>query len=437
MKLSLPCLTLACALGALHAEELSNSDKAKAVEWLKDYKEKISSGDSRRISDAKSALKRAASDDGAALELYKSSVKKTQFEENGKSNLDYITWEKGQKELFANPAFKAGLRVQCRWALISLVQADAEKKKQEIAFPIAEITSVYNDILSDPMLIRNKDMASGGQTGLIKKFLKVNDLSSKLIPASPFDVSSLFSTTLLPAIRKTGNIADYRKTWLWRIDLEKRLNIDPESFTDPLETDDNSTTGSSSRKGKNDRDSSHDKKKPGGIANDRKGKLLSEGGNELNSRVRLAREAKIQNRLSDLRWEMEMDCFNIGDQKMSLTALKAMLLATSDPELMGKRITDLTNLLTSSSESTPAIQSAGDKDMSGEDEWGFSNNSTPAPETSKSKANADTAKVPDKPTGPIVTDGISTTAEKAPQTPPAQPQPQQPDKAASEDDWTL
>lgn len=433
MKSLLPCLTLACTLGTLHSEELSNSDKAKAVEWLKDYKEKISSGDSKRINDAKSALKRAASDDGAAFELFKGAVKRTQFEENGKSSLDYITWEKGQKELFANPAFKSGLRIQCRWALIGLIQADAEKKKQEIAFPMAEVTSVYNDLLSDPILIRNKDMASGGQIALMKKFLKVNDLSSKLIPSSPFEIGTLFSTTLLPAIRKTGNMADYRKTWLWRIDLEKRLNIDPESFADPLETGEDSTTGSSSRKSKND----HDKKKSGGIANDRKGKLLSEGGNELNSRVRLAREAKIQTRLSDLRWEMESDCYNVGDEKASLIALKAMLLATTDPELMGKRITDLSNLLTSSSESTPAVQSAGDRDMSGEDDWGFSNNKTPTPESGKSQTNTDTAKAPNKPTGPIVADGISTAtddAEKAPQTPPAQPQP---DKAASEDDWTL
>lgn len=424
MKLLLPCLTLACTATLLHAEELTDSDRADAIKWLENYKDSYTSGASKRISAAKSALKRASTDETAAMELYKAAVKQIQFENNGRSSLEYIEWEKNQKDTFANLGFKAGLKLQCHWMLLNLIMAEAEKNKVEIAFPIAEVSSVFNEIASNPQVIEAQSLVSGGPAGAIKTYLKVNDMSAKSFSDNPFDLGGLFDRFLLPAVEKTGKVADYRKMWLWRIDLERKIHIDPEALTEKEEESGRGDRGRGSRSG----DRPDKKKSSSGIANARAGTLIAGTGNELNNKARLARQAKASQKLSDLRWEMEAACFRMGDQKVALKALKEMILdPTLDPEKIAIRLTALTGLLTIANESTPAVESAGAKKKVSDDgiDWSTTEDTTPAPKAppaSKKKA-------------PISADEP---VKDATPTPPAEPVKEEPAKDSSEgDDWNL
>lgn len=421
MKLLLPCFTLACAVSLLHAEELTDSDRADAIKWLEEYKDAYTSGANKRIATAKSALKRASSDEMAALELYKAAIKQTQFE--SRPSLDYIEWEKSQKDTFTNLGFKTGLKIQCHWMLLYLIMAEAEKNKVDIAFPIGEVSSIFNEIASNPQVIEAQNLISGGPAGAIKTFLKVNDLNSKSFTINPFDIGGFFDKTLLPAIEKTGKIADYRKTWLWRIDLERKIHIDPETLAEK-EDDSNRDRNKGNRGG----DRGEKKKSSSGIANARAGTLIAGTGNELNNKARLARQAKASQRLSELRWEMEKACFSMGDEKVALKALKEMVLDPNlDPEKVLSRLTVLTSLLTIANETTPAVQSAGATKKVKDDgiDWSTTEDVVPAPKApaaGKKKA-AVSADSPVQDTTP---------------TPPAEPAKEAPAKDNSAgDDWNL
>lgn len=424
MKLLLPCLTLACAATLLHAEELTDSDRADAIKWMEEYKDSLASGAGKRISAAKSALKRASSDEMAALELYKAAVKQVQFENNGRSSLDYIEWEKNQKETFANLGFKAGLKIQCHWMLLNLIMAEAEKNKVEIAFPLGEVSGIFNEIAANPQLINAQNLVTGGPAGAIKTFLKVNDMTAKSFSNNPFDIGGLFDKFLLPAVEKTGKIADYRKTWLWRIDLERKIHIDPEALT---EREEESGRGDRNRGGRNG-DRSDKKKTSPGIANARAGTLIAGTGNELNNKARLARQSKASLKLSDLRWEMEAACFRMGDQKVALKALKEMVLEPNlDPEKVAARLTALSGLLTTANESTPAVQSAGATKKAVDDgiDWSTTEDAVTTPK----------APVAGKKNTTISSD--ERVKDPTP-TPPAAPVKEAPAKDSAEgDDWNL
>ncbi len=388
MKFLLPCLTLTllCPLSSVHAQKLDDKSKAEALKWLEVYKSKINATKRERISAANLALTTAAANEQAAFELYKNTVKQLDFDSKGLPTLKFIEWEKSQKDRFNTPGFKKGLQMNCRWILLGTKLAHTEReaeKHPEMADskaldPSREIMDLLTAIAASEDIINYPNGLGSDISANIKKSLLINDLTPKNWADSPLSVGQIFDKIIMAKIKKNKDIPKFRSSWLKRIELEKRLVIDPKN---KQELDKTLQEG----------DDKNSRKRPRGIMGQRAGTLLSDSGNDLNDRMRRNKSNKKNDDLANLYWQMEIECYQLGDERTAITALKKYLADTKDPALIEKRVEQLAGILEGQD---VVIDSAGSEDMSGAKDASDPVNTDSATGSSSSADSTDTSSSP-------------------------------------------
>ncbi len=333
------------ALGANFAQaqqRLSDSARKEAKQWLEEVKEGYLSGTSSRLQKAVSALTRAASSERDAMELYMKAMESRYMNQSksmrsmmarsrgfsgggpggnrggmggpggnrggmggpggsrggmggsssGKADspaAQFSNWRKQFKDNLT-PAFKKALQMQCKWALLSLRKADAEKHERELDVS-SEVLAMINELAANAKTLADQMNAVSGASSTIRDYLGLNDYRSESIPDNMMDFNSIFEQVLLPPYQLNKDVEGFRSMWNKRIQME----------------------------------------------------LLMMSTNSTSDKKTLEEEKKLF--YDGRKWEMEKACFELGAQVAALENLTTLLQSKKDPAERQSAIKELEFLL--------------------------------------------------------------------------------------------
>ena len=204
---------------AAHADPLSQADKQALIEKLDTLRDNVKQKALSRMSTAITAYRAGMASDEAALELYLKCVEKTDFEDQGRSSQDFREWKRRQGDRLDNAGFKAALRHQLRWLLLTLEAAEKPEKIADLAPRASEaLTGIFE---SPAQFDGNADTLRNPVTGSIfARTYGLSLLKPEKWPLSPMDIAPVFDQVLLPPLRAKQNFDGMREQWQRRIRYE-------------------------------------------------------------------------------------------------------------------------------------------------------------------------------------------------------------------------
>lgn len=311
-------------------EMLTDSARKEASEWLKEVKSGYLNTSSARIQKAVSALTTAISTENAAMKLYVDAMKDRFLNptsmmshmlnrggggfrmmrmpgsggrggSNGNSKPDspstaFSNWRKQNTGNNVAPGFKKALQMQCKWMLLCLKKADAEKNEREFNVS-SSVLSMLDEVAANAKDVGEQLPMVGGASEVIRSYLNISDYRSETLPDNMMDLNTIFDRVLLAPYKEKKDVENFRKLWNKRIGLEATL----------LQNN-----------------SASDKK---------------------------TAEVEKNNFLIKRQWEREKACFELGDQVAALEKMKSLISGIKDPAEKQRAIRDLEFLLL-----TPAEQ---------------------------------------------------------------------------------
>lgn len=312
-------------------EMLTDSARKEASEWLKEVKSGYLNTSSARIQKAVSALTTAISTENAAMKLYVDAMKDRFLNptsmmshmlnrggggfrmmrmpgsggrggsNGGSSKPDspstaFSNWRKQNTGNNVAPGFKKALQMQCKWMLLCLKKADAEKNEREFNVS-SSVLSMLDEVAANAKDVGEQLPMVGGASEVIRSYLNISDYRSETLPDNMMDLNTIFDRVLLAPYKEKKDVENFRKLWNKRIGLEATL----------LQNN-----------------SASDKK---------------------------TAEVEKNNFLIKRQWEREKACFELGDQVAALEKMKSLISGIKDPAEKQRAIRDLEFLLL-----TPAEQ---------------------------------------------------------------------------------
>lgn len=313
-------------------EMLTDSARKEATEWLKEVKSGYLNTSSARIQKAVTALTAATSTENAAMKLYVDAMKDRFLNptsmmsrmlnrgggggfwmmrmpgsggrggSNGNSSKPdspstaFSNWRKQNTGNNVAPGFKKALQIQCKWMLLCLRKADAEKNERELNVS-SSVLSMLDEVAANAKDVGEQLPMVGGASEVIRSYLNISDYRSDTLPDNLMDLNTIFDRVLLAPYKEKKDVENFRKLWNKRIGLEATL----------LQNN-----------------SASDKK---------------------------TAEVEKASFLVKRQWEREKACFELGDQVAALEKMKSLISGIKDPAEKQRAIRDLEFLLL-----TPAEQ---------------------------------------------------------------------------------
>jgi len=204
-------------------------------------------------------------------------------------------WRKQNTGNNVAPGFKKALQLQCKWMLLCLKKAEAEKNEREINIS-PSVLSMLDEVAANAKDVGEQLAMVGGASDVIRTYLNISDYRSETLPDNLMDLNGIFDRVLLVPYKENKDVENFRKLWNKRIGLELALLM-------------NNT------------------------ASDKK-----------------TAEVEKANFLLKRQWEREKACFELGDQVASLDKMKSLLPGIKDPNDKQRAIRDLEYLLLSPAE---------------------------------------------------------------------------------------
>ena len=328
-------------------EMLSDSARKEASSWLKDVKSGYLNTSSPRIQKAVAALTAAISTENAAMKLYVDAMKDRFMNptsmmshmlnrgsgggfrmmmrpsmggrggngSRGSAQSDspstaFSNWRKQNTGNNVAPGFKKALQLQCKWMLLCLRKADAEKNERELNVS-SSVLSMLDEVAANAKDVGEQLPMVGGASDLIRTYLNISDYRSDTLPDNLMDLNTIFDRVLLAPYKQNKDVENFRKLWNKRISLEVVL----------LESN-----------------SASDKK---------------------------TAEAERSAFLLKRQWEREKACFELGDQVAALEKMKSLLPGMKTPADKERAIRDLEFLLLSPSEQNKLREGRTSRRMGG------------------------------------------------------------------------
>lgn len=319
-------ILLVMGSGFCQAQELlSDSARKEATEWLKEVKTGHLNTSSARLQKAMAALTTAIATENAAMKdrfLNPTSMMSRMLNRggggyrmmrmpamnggrggnngrNGSQNESpssaFSNWRKQNTGNNVAPGFKKALQLQCKWMLLCLKKAEAEKNEREINVS-ANVLSMLDEVAANAKDVGEQLAMVGGASDVIRTYLNISDYRSETLPDNLMDLNGIFERVLLAPYKENKDVENFRKLWNKRISLELALLM-------------NNT------------------------ASDKK-----------------TAEVEKANFLLKRQWEREKACFELGDQVASLDKMKSLLPGIKDPNDKQRAIRDLEYLLLSPAE---------------------------------------------------------------------------------------
>ena len=273
------------------AEDLTEPDRIALLEKLKKIEQqsndRVGGLYRRAIQDYRSAIR----SDDATMNLYLKCLEKVQYEDEKRKTQEFREWKRKNKDNLNSASMRMALRHQLSWLLLSIEAARREGDVSELGtravthldqiFDHAEALKDHRGILS--------------QNALGSVFAKAYKLNIKVKewPKSALDIAQIYDKVVMPPLRQPGRVNSLRAAWKHRILHEGLI---------------------------------HEK------WGDRKGKTIG--------KKDAMRPPVFEKFLSETRpqllWEMEVDCYEVGDQRGSalrmLSHLEKYLTHKDAPE---------------------------------------------------------------------------------------------------------
>lgn len=332
-RLTPPALfLLMLGAGFCQAQEmLSDSARKEAAEWLKEVKSGYLNTSNSRIQKAVAALTAAIATENAAMKLYVDAMKdrflnptsimsrmlnrggggfrmmiRPSFDSgrsrsSGRSSQSespataFSNWRKQYASSNVAAGFKKALQLQCKWMLLCLKKADAEKNERQLNIS-SSVLSMLDEVAANAKDVGEQLPMVGGASDVIRTYLNISDYRSETLPDNLMDLNTIFDRLLLVPYKENKDVENFRKMWNKRISLELALLV-------------NNSAG--------------DKK---------------------------TAEAEKADFLLKRQWEREKACFELGDQVTALDKMKSLIVGMKDPSDKQRAIRDLEFLLLSPAE---------------------------------------------------------------------------------------
>lgn len=243
--------------GLSHAQEmLSDSARKEAAAWLKEVKSGYLNTSTARIQKAVSALTAASATENAAMKLYVEAMKDRFLNptsmmsrmlnrgggggfrmmrmpgaggRNGNSNSKsespsaaFSNWRKQNTGNNIAPGFKKALQIQCKWMLLCLKKAEAEKNERELNVA-SSVMSMLDEIAANAKDVGEQLPMVSGASEVIRSYLNISDYRSDTLPDNLMDFNSIFDRVLLAPYKGKKDVETFRKLWNKRINLEAIL----------------------------------------------------------------------------------------------------------------------------------------------------------------------------------------------------------------------
>ncbi len=249
------------------ADRIAVEEKLKKIQGLSE--ERVGGLYSRAIRDFRSAIQ----SDSATLELYLKCVEKVQFTDERRKNSEFREWKRKNKEKLSSKSMCMALRHQLSWLLLSIEAAKLDGDLSDMGeraithlnqiFKNAEVLKAHKNILREGVL-----------DSVFARAYKLN-IKVEGWPKSALDIANVFDKVVMPPLRNVDQIPALREAW------DKRILYEGMVF---------------------------DKWSEKGSA--QKGAKAGENSPEL------------ANFLTEMRpvllWQMEMECFELGDERNSV-----------------------------------------------------------------------------------------------------------------------
>ncbi len=263
---------LVSGIWRVHAEPapLTEADRIALIEKLekiqKQSNDRVSGLYRRAISDYRSAIR----SDDATMKLYLKCVEKVRFDDQKRKSQEFREWRRKNKDRLNSASMRMALRHQLSWLLLSIEAARRDGDLSEMGTRAIEH---LDQILKNAKVLKEHHRILN-QDALSSVFAQAYHLNIKLKgwPKSAMDISQIYDKVVMPPLRNTAHIASLRKAWKKRIQHEGLVSKE-------WSTSKNADTGR--------RDTQYSPEFE---------KFLSE------TRPQLL-------------WDMEIDCYNAGDQR--------------------------------------------------------------------------------------------------------------------------
>jgi len=289
--------------GQSRANELSAGERESLVANLAKMVAEAQAGRKSRLQQALSTLQTARSSESAALNLY---LKSVELDEFAGKEAQFREWKKTQSYL-EDPAFAKALRLEYAW--LGLALRAQEMPAEQRASLHAEIQQLLNSLASQcsDLQAQNKPLEGQGGSPRVLKMYNLPAVDGKLFPQGILPLAASYQQLLAPA-RTAKNISQLRGLWQQRINHELALF-----------------------------NAWHNQAAAG------KGGIRQAAGNRNNPALSPS-EGALQ--LQDsLRWQMEQDCYQCGDQRRAAAAMIELVKKNREPVKQVKMLEDFSALL--------------------------------------------------------------------------------------------
>ena len=201
------------------ADGLTQADKEALLEKLEAIRTEADSKVDARFRAAMTAYRSAMSSEDAAVDLYLKCEEMVNFEEMNKKSGDFRDWKRKNSDKLSNGDFKAALRHQLRWLVLTLEAASEEPDRDQLAVEagkaLESIIAQAEDLSSQRAVLQQPVTDS-----VFARAYSVNSLKIENWPLSPADIKSIFEQVILPPLRQPGRLAALKAAWTKRMAYE-------------------------------------------------------------------------------------------------------------------------------------------------------------------------------------------------------------------------
>ena len=213
----LACVTI--LTGTAWSEPLSNADREALLESLEKLKEDAEGKVAARFRAAVTAYRAALASEDDTMAFYLKCVEKVNFEDQQRKASDFREWKRRESDRLSSGEFRTALRAQLRWLVIYLQSADENADRAALA---VDGQGIVDAVFENPERLRaHQDTLGQPVTSTVfARAYEVGGLEKIKWPQSPVQLEQFYDQVVFPLYRKPSGIESLRAAWLRRIRQE-------------------------------------------------------------------------------------------------------------------------------------------------------------------------------------------------------------------------
>lgn len=200
-------------------QQLSEPDRIAVEEKLekiqKQSEDRVGGLYARAVQDYRAAIQ----SDAATMEMYLKCVEKVEFIDQKKKASEFREWKRRNKDRLSSGSFRKALRHQLSWLLLSIEAAKRDGDLSEMGTrAIGHLNQIFQnaeELKPHRGVLRRNVLSSVFAQGYNLN-IKVKDW-----PKSALDIGNIYDKVVLPPLRNVERVGELRANWVNRIKYEE------------------------------------------------------------------------------------------------------------------------------------------------------------------------------------------------------------------------